>query len=99
MSMRKQVSIQRGSLSYEFDGTIKQAIKMLQELETKFPNAVLSYDSRGYDDNYVVYVDDLRLETDEEFENRIALEKIHEERALEYKKSQYERLKKELGVS
>ncbi|MNJ09655.1 hypothetical protein D3C77_38030 [compost metagenome] len=81
----------------DFDGPIQGAIETLQKYAEQYPEAVLCWDSRGYDDQNRLYLDEMRLETDEQYAKRLEREEAQAKRNLEWKKAQFEKLKKELG--
>lgn len=95
------------SLTYELSGTIDDVIKTLQTLkqtnEKEGCVLVLEYEteygSYGDSDRQQVNLYDRRLETDEEYNNRLLAEKAAKEKDLERKHRQLEALKKELGES
>lgn len=79
---------------YILDGSFDKAISYLQEMKEDYDgrNVELCYEE-SYDNNNAIFLYEHRLETDEEYKKRLE----EEERLLEYKREQLERLKKELG--
>ena len=73
-------------------GSVKDIIKGLQRLENSYPGCYIKW----FYGEESLYWD--RLEADEEYEERMAQLKAKEHTALEKKKAQYEKLKKELGL-
>lgn len=88
-------------------GPINVVIERLQRIqdEKRIEGAdlIMMYETEygrwGDDDRQVVNLYDRRLETDEEYSDRLAKEKSRRERELEAKRRQLEMLKKELGES
>ncbi len=73
-------------------GKVADIISRLATLEVDYPGCYLEW----YYEEYEIYYD--KEETDEEYADRVARLKSREHEALEKKKAQYERLKKELGL-
>jgi len=79
-----------GAIDYDLEGSIDEAIIILQKLkEAGWEN--LEYTCGGYDDTYHLYPYKSRLENKTEFERRIE----EENRSKEYRRRNYEALKKE----
>lgn len=80
---------------YDLEGTLDEAISHLQKMKDMYKdrNVKLVYKEDPWSDYKSFYLYEQRLENDEEYQKR--LEK--EERHIEYKREQFERLKKELG--
>lgn len=71
--------------SYDFEGSIESAIKRLQDLLEKYPNARLDYGQHDrWSDSYSYAVKIDRTETDQEYNARMALEKQEKDTQLEY---------------
>lgn len=96
---------QWGHLTYQFDGPIEDSIKLLQEMKDEADSQgvelVLDYEteygSYGDSDRQVVNVYEKRMETDEEYQERLDKETTQKEQDLKRKREEFERLKKELG--
>lgn len=103
--MKNVISVLKGPISYNFDGTIDQVISRLQEIkadqQVSGVELVLSYETEygswGDSDRQVVNLYERRLETDEEYQERLTKESEDKERSLAHKREQLEQLKKELG--
>lgn len=103
---KRIVRVQRKheELSYEFDGTVDAAILMLRRLKAETPEGAtlyLSYETEygtyGDPDRQKIFLYDQRMETDEEYDIRLAEEHLAREGKIAQKRAQLERLKKELG--
>lgn len=77
---------------YDLTGPVHEIMSKLSELEMKYPGC---YITNTYDE-YDVWWD--RLETDEEYAERMLRLQAEEAAKLAKKRVQYEKLKKELGL-
>lgn len=98
--LRKYESVE-DLMSGPIDEVIARLQKVKEEKQTEGVQLILEYEtdygSYGDSDRQVVNLYDRRLETDEEYQERVTKETSEKERALESKRRQLERLKKELG--
>ena len=103
---KKTVNVLRKyeALTYQLCGTIESVIKYLVELkatqkegETLVLEYETEYGSYGDSDRDVVNLYDRRLETDEEYEQRLQKAEEIKQQNLSRKRAQLEQLKKELG--
>lgn len=87
-----------GSAYCFLDGkTIKEVIQELNE----YLDEGWSEDSKfdvDYSEDAEIELIEYRLETDEEYANRVSMEEYQREVQLQAKKRQYEQLKQELGL-
>jgi len=88
----------------EIDGTIDEVIARLQKLKESTPVGsilILQYETEygqwGDDDRQVIRLYDRRLETDQEYDERMTKEALAEIQRLDQKRAQLAALKKELG--
>jgi hypothetical protein len=91
-------------LTYDLSGPIDEVIERLTRLkeENTIDSVIIleyetQYGSWGDSDRQVVNVYDRRIETDEEYAERLTKEKDERDRVLAFKRAQLETLKKELG--
>jgi hypothetical protein len=100
--LRKYESVE-DLMSGPIDEVISRLQKVKEEKQTEGVQLILEYEtdygSYGDSDRQVVNLYDRRLETDEEYQERVTKEAAEKERALDSKRRQLERLKKELGES
>jgi hypothetical protein len=100
--LRKYESVE-DLMSGPIDDVIARLQKVKEEKQTEGVQLILEYEtdygSYGDSDRQVVNLYDRRLETDEEYQERVTKEAAEKERALNAKRVQLERLKKELGES
>ena len=98
--LRKYESVE-DLMSGPIDEVIARLQKVKEEKQTEGVQLILEYEtdygSYGDSDRQVVNLYDRRLETDEEYQERVTKETSEKGRALESKRRQLERLKKELG--
>lgn len=103
---KKIIDVQRKYeyLTSELSGTIDDVIQRLQKLKAAQKEGsvlVLEYEteygSYGDSDRQQVNLYDRRLETDEEYQERLNKEAGEKRRQLKFKRAQLEALKKELG--
>ena len=78
----------------DLDGTIDDAINMLQKYKEK---GWTDIDTGWYGDQRYNYFSKYRLETDHEYDLRINAEKSSKEQSKEQRRQYYEQLKKEFG--
>lgn len=104
--MKEIIDVKRKflELTYELSGTVDDVIAMLQRLKEQTPEGstlILKYEtdygSYGDRDRDVVYLFDRRIETDQEYRNRLDTERLNAERTRQQKLDQLAKLKKELG--
>jgi hypothetical protein len=92
--MERKMVTERKDIRWELDGlSLKAAALKLQSLDEDYPNSDLDIDTIGeYGYQHpVIYIRWKRLESDKEVKARLDSEAKH----LEWKKKQYEQLKKE----
>ena len=77
---------------YDLTGPVQEIISQLSKLEAEYPGC---YVTNTYDE-YDLWWD--RLETDEEYAERMLRLQAKEAAKLTRKRAQYEQLKKELGL-
>lgn len=98
--LRKYESIE-DYLSGPIDKVIERLEKIKEEKQAEGTELIVEYEtdyaSYGDSDRQVVNLYDRRLETDEEYSERMTKEQTARELALNAKRLQLERLKKELG--
>lgn len=98
MSEKKIITKEISTIHRDLEGPLSSAVKFLQGMLEQYPDAVISYEEdRMYGNDYYLYLDNTRLETDSELSARVKSEEAAAARLLAAKKSQLERLKKELG--
>lgn len=101
---KKTIDVERvyQGLRSELSGTVDEIIEMLNKRKLETPDGatlILSFETvYSYNEPYEeVKLYDRRLETDEEYNTRIAQEAEEKENRMRVKRAQLEALKKELG--
>lgn len=90
---KKMIKQRIDAVTYDLEGTLDEAIKFLQETKKIYPNAVLEWAESAYNDGYTFYLCIEREETDEEYANRLHIEKVYTEKRREHEENEYKRLK------
>lgn len=86
---------------YDLEGSLNKVVGLFSDFQIKYCNydkLDIKYDSYGPDDYPVFYLNGTRDETPLEEAKREAGEKKQNEVTIEFKRHQYEALKKELGL-
>jgi hypothetical protein len=101
---KKMVKRYSDNLDWDLDGlTIPEAQNLLSERERylfeKYPDAEvrLSYDPQEWENGYELNIVAQTLETDEEYDKRVALIKEQEAARFDRERKEYERLARKFG--
>lgn len=78
---------------YGLDGPIDDVIERLERIRKEWPGATLDYGQAPYSDHYQFAVQIKRLETDDELNERLSVEAVHERRREERDREEFLRLK------
>lgn len=98
MAAKKKMVRDRAGMYIDLEGTIPEVIKRLQELQRQAKaikkDIFLSSEPRQYENGYELTVMENRLETDKEFDRRVALEIQAAAAREERERREFERLSK-----
>lgn len=88
--------VKRTAHFYVDDRLVTEVIDYLKGIAEKYPSA--KFKLQGCWDSTYYEIEYEELESDADYDERIAALKLKEESALAKKRAQYEKLKKELGL-